>query len=267
MIYGAMNFPVKPVLKELDAIAAQGFDYIELTMDPPQAHYTEVRRQKEVILKALESSRMGVVCHLPSFVSPADLTESIRKASVAEMLGSLEVAAELKAMKVVMHPSYVTGLGGFVVDQAREYGLKSLRTIVEKAEALGLCLCLENMFPRTNSLVNPDEFQTVFDMFPALKLTLDLGHAHIGSRGERRALEFLDRFPDRLAHVHASDNFGKDDNHLPIGAGSIDFPLIIKALKASGYDDTVTLEIFSRDRDYLGISREKFAAAAAGSRA
>jgi len=41
MRYGAMNFPVKPVLNELKEIAARGFDYLELTMDPPQAHYTD----------------------------------------------------------------------------------------------------------------------------------------------------------------------------------------------------------------------------------
>ena len=64
---------------------------------------------------------------------------------------------------------------------------------------------------------------------------------------------------DRIAHVHASDNFGKEDNHLPIGAGTVDFQKIVKGLINIGYDQTVTFEIFSRDRDYLRISREKFA--------
>ena len=35
---------------------------------------------------------------------------------------------------------------------------------------------------------------------------------------------------------------------------------MIGALEAIGYRDTVTFEVFSRDRDYLRISREKFAA-------
>ena len=34
MRYGAMNFPIKPVLKELEAFAHLGFDYLELTLDP-----------------------------------------------------------------------------------------------------------------------------------------------------------------------------------------------------------------------------------------
>jgi hypothetical protein len=31
----------------------------------------------------------------------------------------------------------------------------------------------------------------------------------------------------------------------------------MKELKEAQYDETITLEVFSRDRDYLKISREK----------
>ena len=65
---------------------------------------------------------------------------------------------------------------------------------------------------------------------------------------------------NRIGHVHASDNSSRDDEHLPVGVGTIDFPEFVKALKGIGYDDTITLEVFSRDRDYLRISREKLAA-------
>ena len=60
--------------------------------------------------------------------------------------------------------------------------------------------------------------------------------------------------------MHASDNFGKEDNHLPLGTGTIDLRKIVQALKRIGYDGTVTFEVFSRDKDYLRISKDKFAA-------
>ena len=263
MLYGAMNFPIRPILQELEAISRLGFDYIELTMDPPKAHHTTVHKQREAILKKLEEFKMRLVCHLPTFVSTADLTDSIRETSVKEILDSLEVAAPLDPLKIVLHPAHISGLSVFVVDKAKKLGLESLARIVEKAEKLGLQLCIENMFPRSNSLVQPEDFIEVFEKFPTLKFTLDTGHAHIGSTGDRRNLEFLDKLGHRIAHVHASDNFGKEDNHLPIGAGTIDFRKIVKGLHAIGYDDTVTFEIFSKDRDYLRISREKFIAMAA----
>ncbi len=97
-------------------------------------------------------------------------------------------------------------------------------------------------------LVQPDDFAEVFELFPRLKMTLDTGHANIGGKGDKRNLEFIRRFPERIAHVHASDNFGKEDNHLPIGAGTVDFPKIAKELVSIGFDQTVTFEIFSRER-------------------
>ena len=105
--------------------------------------------------------------------------------------------------------------------------------------------------------MEPEDFAEVFERFPAFKLTLDTGHANMESKGGKRVLGFIERFSGRIAHVHANDNFGKEDNHLPIGAGTIDFPKIIKALKGIGYDGTITLEVFSQDRDYLKISKEK----------
>jgi sugar phosphate isomerase/epimerase len=246
-------------MKELESIAQLGFDYFELTMDSPNAHYTRVLKQKDRLLGALDALRMGLVCHLPTFVSTADLTESIREASVKEVKESLTVAAALSPEKVVLHPSVIGGLGPLVMEQARKYAFESLKSIVKHSEDLGLVLCIENMFPRTRSLVAPQDFVEVFERFPDLRLTLDTGHAHMDDPEGRRALDFIEKFPDRIWHVHVSDNFGKEDQHLPIGTGSIDFMAIVKALRSIGYSQTVTLEIFSRDRDYLKISKEKFA--------
>jgi sugar phosphate isomerase/epimerase len=260
MLYGAMNFPVKPILDELEAISELGFDYLELTMDPPQAHYSIIRKQKKRLLKALDRKQMKLVCHLPSFVYTADLTHGLRKASLNEVIKSLEVAAELGCLKAVLHPSYIMGLGIFVLDQAREYALESLEAIMEKADQLDLLICLENLFPKAHSLVEPEDFADIFVKFPNLKMTLDTGHAHIEDTEGKRAVKFIERFPDRIEHIHVSDNFGEADNHLPVGAGTVNFNEIVKALKGIGYDNTITLEVFSKDRGYLRMSRNKVAA-------
>jgi len=260
MLYGAMNFPVRPILMELDEIGKLGFDYLELSMDPPEAHHAVIRKKQGELLRALERRKMGLICHLPTFVSTADLTESLRQASLSEVLRSLEVAADLGSMKVVLHPSFISGLGVVVMDEARKLALESLEAIVERAERLGVVLCIENMFPGTHSLVDPEDFVEIFRRFPTLRMTLDTGHAHIRSEGERKPLEFIGRFGERISHIHASDNSGRGDDHLPVGAGTVDFRKIVTALKKIGYDGTVTLEVFSRDRDYLRISREKLAA-------
>jgi sugar phosphate isomerase/epimerase len=253
-----MNFPVHPILDEVAAIAALGFDYIELTLDPPMADHAQVLQQKSALTEALERHGIRLICHLPTFVSLADLAEGIRRASLNEVLSALETAAALDAEKVVAHPATIGGMGVFVMDLARQHAWDSLTAIVRKADELSLMLCLENMFPRTHFGVTVDDFKPIFERFARLQLTLDTGHANIGSPHGKRILEFIQAFPDRIGHVHVSDNFGKQDNHLPIGAGSIEFPKVVDALRDIGYDKTVTFEIFSADREYLKISREKF---------
>jgi sugar phosphate isomerase/epimerase len=256
MKYGAMNFPIKPLLREIEEIGEMGFDYVELTMDPPEALPQKLLGQKRAILKLLERYRIGVMAHLPTFVWTSDLYESLRKASVQENFAALDAAAELGIEKVVLHPAFITGMGKFILNRAKGYAMESLEAILRKAVNLNITLCIENMFPQAHFLSQPHEFQPVFDAFPEIRLTLDVGHANLGG-GKNRSSEFIRLYGYRIGHVHANDNFGKEDAHLPIGAGIIDFEKIMRELKDVQYDETITLEVFSRDRDYLKISKEK----------
>ena len=258
MLYGAMNHPAYSIFDELDEIAGLGFDYLELTMDPPEAHYSQIGLRQTELRRALDHHQMQLVCHMPTFVSLADLTDSIRQASLKEVLESLHIAATLEPLKVVAHPAYIGGMGPFVMDLAKQYALESIAAIAQKADELGLTLCLENMFPRTRFCVDPDDFIPILKEFPAVKLTLDTGHANIGSPRGKRTLKFIETFADHIGHLHVSDNFGKEDNHLPIGSGNVKFPKIVNALKKIGYDGTVTFEVFTDDREYLRLSRKKF---------
>ncbi|KJS00361.1 MAG: sugar phosphate isomerase [Desulfobulbaceae bacterium BRH_c16a] len=257
MKFGAMNFPIIPVLEEIDSIARLGFDYLELAMDPPMAHHSIISANQSAIATALKDNDLGLVCHLPTFVSTADLTESLRRASVTEMRQSLDVAFALGAEKVVLHPSIAGGMGAFVLATAKGYAFDFLAEMVEAARQLNITICLENMFPRNLLGVLPDDFQEIFTVFPSLKFTLDTGHANIDGQQDGRLMRLAERFGDRIGHLHFSDNHGKRDDHLAIGKGIIDFPGLVRHLKKIGYDDTLTLEVFDKDRRLLVESRER----------
>lgn len=255
MLFGAMNFPVLPVLEEINTFAILGFDYLELTMDHPEAHYSLISENCRDIVKALGGHGMSIVCHLPTFVSPADLTDSIRRASATEMKRSLSVAADLGAEKVVLHPPMIGGMGVYVPEKAREYAYDFLSEMVSQAETLGITICLENMMPRNGFGVEPGELEAIFETFPSLKFTLDTGHANLDGKGANRLQELVRRFGDRIGHVHLSDNRGLYDEHLSLGAGNIDFKRLAKGLKSLGYDETATFEVFDRNRQNLVESR------------
>ena len=256
MKFGAMNFPVMPLLEEIDAVARLEFDYIEIAMDPPMAHYSILANELKAICQRLEKHELGVVCHLPTFVLTADLTESLRRASVTEMLRSLSVAGDLGAQKVVLHPSMAFGLGAFVLETVKNYAFDFLAEMVSAAERLNITICLENMMPNNMLGVEPDDFSELFSTFPSLRLTLDTGHANIADHSRTRLIELVERFGNRIGHLHFSDNYGMRDDHLSLGEGTIKFKQLIRHLKATNYNDTLTLEIFDQDRGELVRSRD-----------
>ncbi len=260
MQYGAMNFPVAPVLDEITEIAQLGFDYLELAMDPPMAHYSILSASAAEIDRALKDHGLGLICHLPTFLSTADLTARLRRASVLEMHDSLEVAAALGARKVVLHPSMAAGMGAFVLDTVKGFLFEFLADMVDAARRLDLTICLENMFPRYRIGVVPDDFEPIFDAFPSLEMTLDTGHANIDDRRGQRLKGLVERYSAKIGHLHFSDNRGRNDDHLAVGHGTVGFVDLVRRLKAAGYDDTLTLEVFDENRRMLVDSRKRIQA-------
>jgi sugar phosphate isomerase/epimerase len=81
---------------------------------------------------------------------------------------------------------------------------------------------------------------------PRVGLTLDVGHVSFeGGAGYREfgsLAGLIEHMGDRLFHVHAHDYDGALD-HLPLGAGHLDFDAIASALKRVGYSGVVCLEL------------------------
>ena len=95
----------------------------------------------------------------------------------------------------------------------------------------------------------------MLDAIPEMGLHLDIGHCNLCPI-PHNAESILESYGDRLRHVHLHDNKGgSEDLHLPLGAGTIELPRVIRALKGCNYDGTITLEVFTRDRHYLEYSR------------
>jgi sugar phosphate isomerase/epimerase len=72
-----------------------------------------------------------------------------------------------------------------------------------------------------------------------VRVCLDSGHAALG----RNWHEFIDIADGRLAHVHASDNRGVFDDHLPPGDGTIDWREIARTLTDANFKGWIMLEL------------------------
>jgi sugar phosphate isomerase/epimerase len=95
-----------------------------------------------------------------------------------------------------------------------------------------------------------DDFARVLESIPDLGITLDVGHGQLLTR-TNTSFGIMDKLMGSIKHLHFHDNRGgrgvKDDLHLPIGDGIVDFRAILKTLLEKGYHHTLTLELENKD--------------------
>jgi sugar phosphate isomerase/epimerase len=186
--------------------------------------------------------------HLESFLRAID---GIRQAALAELRRCARIFSQLGAAWMNIH------LDRFTPFHDRSYfvrrNIESLRELLPEAAKDGIGLMIENLPGDFNNAAQMGE---VLDALPELGLHLDFGHANLLST-YNTAREILDAYGHRLRHVHLHDNKGgHEDLHMPLGAGNLDLSGVVKELKSLGYDGTITLEVFTPDRHYLGYSRD-----------
>ncbi len=136
---------------------------------------------------------------------------------------------------------------------AAQRNIQSLRELTDVARACGIGLMIENLPGRFNTVA---QLAPLMDALPELGFHLDIGHANLLVE-TNSADELIAKFGPRLRHVHLHDNKGgTQDLHAPLGTGSVNLAHHLRSLKESGYDSTITLEVFTPDRHYLNYSRD-----------
>ncbi len=249
MLIGTMNHPGRDLLKEIAWIGSMGFEFIDLTLEPPLASASRINVQ--AVRTALADNHLAVVGHTAYYLPLCNPFESIRRAAVEELNLCLETFAALGADWMNIHPDRQAPLHDrkFIIDR----NLQTIRDLLPAARRLGVGLMIENL---PGSFNTARQLSELLDAIPELGLHLDIGHANL-LVDSNTTDELLAVYSRRLRHVHLHDNKGGNaDLHLPLGAGTLETAHHIRSLQAAGYDGTITLEVFTPDRRYLASSRE-----------
>lgn len=173
---------------------------------------------------------------------------------------SLEIAKRLGIKGVVFH----TGLIGTLrveyyvnnwLDEATSFFTELCKEFPDQF------IYMENSFEQ-----EPDVFVWLMERMKDVsnfRLCLDYGHAILTPTPAR---EWVEAFAPFLSHIHLNDNDLKDDLHLAVGKGKIDFSefkfLIEKYIK--GYNGAVLLEMNGYDMARESIEYLKTVTAAKG---
>ncbi|WP_405310186.1 sugar phosphate isomerase/epimerase family protein [Methanobrevibacter sp.] len=224
--------------KTLDFIENLGIEYAELVHQYP-AEFIDS--------KILESYSLKYSIHAPFMdVNIASPQDQSRLNSIAQIKSSIDLANEINAEAVVVHPGLISFLANkYFKKEVYEFANESIKEIGDYAKDLGVMTTIENM-PNFESMI----YQNIVDLNQLLvenemHMTLDIGHAnHVGYAPDEMIF-------DSIKHVHVHDNLGDDDSHLPLGEGSIDLKYIINTLESKNYDGIYILEV----NDYDSIKK------------
>jgi sugar phosphate isomerase/epimerase len=230
-------------LEDLEFLQNQGFELGEVIFG--------ARRNGRywVELGIREECRPGflLIAHGPQEGPPNDIAHLWNSYYVA-LESTIQAAAEMGIAFLTVH---LWMDPRFVKPEVRKEKTKALKEIVRIGHRYGVVISLENLSESAADLVS------VLEAVPDLSLTMDVGHGQLLTR-LNTAFGIIRELSSAIRHVHLHDNRGgtgvKDDLHLAIGQGIIDFQAILGALIESGYDGTATLEL---ERIDLVPSREE----------
>lgn len=247
--FGLLTNPANNILEEIKLIHKLGFDYVEIGVELPGGAPEIISKNKGMILKLIKKFDSSALAHTAWWIDFGSGYDPVRRGWVEEAKRSINVIKSLGIGKINFH-FYSIGLTKMYKPYHKQILtniITSLREVVNYANSKKLTVILENS-PIKKSVVGIKEYKFVIDNVPSLKLHLDIAHAFI-ENGMTGIKEYILIFKDKLEHIHISDNHGKEDEHLPLGRGKIDFKQVDKWLKQINYDKTITFEVFTSKED------------------
>ena len=239
-LYYRVNGPMDRAVREIGEI---GYEGVEM-FDGNVADYASRPDDLKNLLAASGVELVSVYTggnFIYEEILPEELSRVTRSAELAQQFGA---------------KSLVVGGGArrFAGTQDRDYDLlgQALDAVVDIATEHGLEACYH---PHLTTIVeSPAELELAF---ARTRIGFCPDTAHLAAGGGDPA-ELIRRYPDRIRHVHLKDVRLDPVEFLPLGEGQIDFEDVRDALRESGYDGWLLVELDSyagNPRDAAALSK------------
>lgn len=185
-------------------------------------------------------------------LNPSSLNEGIRKASVGEIEKSIDLAVELNADEVTVHPGHATVAGNMEEYYPRMH--QSLQEILEYAKRKNIDISLEIMeeIPKEYATSVGAMKKITQEMEDEFCYTLDIAHCE-GKKEIFTALEEGKHF----SKFHISNRQGKH-LHTPLPEGDYDFTELLPILEkyqlpfvVEGFDSSKEFSVARKNVNFL----------------
>ncbi|MCC6424293.1 MAG: sugar phosphate isomerase/epimerase [Phycisphaerales bacterium] len=253
----------------LEGIAAAGFTGVEVLADVPHLwpdavdarEVAAIRRRLERL--KLQVSNVNANCSFgywkdappepyfePSLISP-NLRH--REDRIRLILKTLELAKELGSANISITSGRM--LGGMPPDRAARQFIESIEPILDCADRLQMDVgveCEPGLF-----VEYVEELRQWIDRLnhPRLGANLDVGHCQVIGEDIPQA---IDRLRGRIWNLHVEDIPGRKHYHLVPGHGTMNWPVLINALRAIEYNRFMTVELYTCTQDPRAAAVESY---------
>lgn len=237
----------------LEWIRDAGFTMIEICSFPAHLDYHDLATVKRASQRIRELHLAPYSFHAP-FADHIDITaldEGLRNAAISDVLQAAEAAAEIGARYFVIHPGPERS---HIPDEERLQRMRraadALNVLALRCGDLGVALVLENMLPHL-FFGNAQDVMWILGAIQGTNvgICLDTGHAFLS--GDLATV--VHKLSGHLWMVHASDNHGERDDHLPPGQGRVDWSALIEQLSRLHFEGGIILEISASSSNYVDL--------------
>ncbi|MDY6965457.1 MAG: sugar phosphate isomerase/epimerase family protein [Halobacteriota archaeon] len=218
-------------------------DFLEWICEFPHCYPAHISEKARFRLKKIsrESNLKYSVHSTYVELNIAHLNPGLQEESVRQVKECIKFAGDIGAERVITHAGSIPLIPRSVSKNTiRRFGIKDVRKMFldisrtrlselrEYADERGVLLCVENMhFDHELCNSSKEDLCILEDNFAVF----DMGHANI----VEDPLKFAEKILHRIRYVHVHDNNGKEDEHLPLGEGNIDYEAIIDLIGDNYY--------------------------------
>ncbi len=243
----------EPFNKMTQQLAKVDAKYVEIVDD---GTHTLGKTRVATLNEIAASHGLRYSVHAPfADINIASPSKTMLAASMKRLKRSMQYAQELDAYLWVFHPGSKSGISAFYPGEDWKQNLKSIQEIHWFASDLGLNVAMENLPGKYAFLMNtPSDFNRFYaeSGLEDVGIVLDTGHANL----EGQIQLFLKKTPQKIVHVHVSDNHGEIDEHLGVGDGSIDWEEFAKMLKSTRFSGTLLTEsVFKAEETFRNLKQ------------
>ena len=250
MQLGMVTNPSNSLANEISWVAGNGFAVIDLTLEAPGASPESIKWSE--VKATIADRRLMVIGRAATYLPLENPAPLVRQAALDEARRAIDATAALSGTLCTLRfrgwPRHLDEANGY------EYYRQLFGLLLTHGADRDVQIALENRAENAHQL---KWFREIFQRLPDLKLAYHMGHANVGTL-QSMTRDYLFALAERLVHVRISDNDGRHNAYLPLGApaeGGIDFPRDLQILHSFRYDKTLSLQI-DGDRRWANASAE-----------